>query len=336
MLYRHLLVVGILALIAPVAKSQVGQGGMDSSQFGNVHVHVVYADSRSAGLQLRVRLMSGSGSTPVSENFTNDQGRTEFIGIRIGNYHVIVSGEGIEEADSGMFELDRRKTSQDLFVTVRRSSDTNANQMGPGSSSVAAVDLNVPDSARKEFDEASKAMASQEWPKAIQRLKRAIFIYPQYAPAYNNLGVAYGRMNDPAQERASLEKAISLNDHFVPAFVNLAKLCLREHDSVRAETLLENALHAEPTNIETMTLLAEAQLLDKHFDAAIATARNVHAMPHQNFAVVHYIAARALEHENRLQDALGELQIFLTEEPSGARADHVREEIAQLKNARQP
>jgi hypothetical protein len=50
--------------------------------------------------------------------------------------------------------------------------------------------------------------------------------------------------------------------------------------------------------------------------------------------VVHYIAARALEHENRLPDALAQLQIFLTEEPQGARADHVREEISQIQKAR--
>jgi Flp pilus assembly protein TadD len=332
MLYRRLLVFGILALIVPVANAQVGQPGMDPSQYGNVHVDVVYTNDRSAGLQLRVRLMSGPGSTPVTENFTNDQGRTEFTRVPVGSYHVVVTGEGIEEADSGLFEVDRRKTSQDLFITVRRSNEANSNQMGPGSHSVAAVDLNVPDSARKEFDGASKAMAGQEWAKAIRRLKRAISIYPQYAPAYNNMGVAYGRMNDPAQEREALEKAISLNDHFVPAFVNLAKLCLRERDSVRAESLLENALRAEPTSAETMTLLAEAQLLNKHYDAAITSAHNVHAIPHQNLAVVHYIAARALEHQDRLQDALAQLQIFLTEEPSGTRANHVREEIAKLKN----
>jgi hypothetical protein len=53
--------------------------------------------------------MSGSGSTPVSQNFTNDQGRTELTRVSVGNYHVIVTGKGIEEADSGMFEVDRRK-----------------------------------------------------------------------------------------------------------------------------------------------------------------------------------------------------------------------------------
>jgi Flp pilus assembly protein TadD len=333
MLYRHLLVLGMFSFVATSANLPLRQQGMDPSQYGNVHVHVVYPNDRGAGLHLRVRLMSGSGGTPISENFTNDQGRAEFTQVPIGQYHVIVTGEGIEEADSGVFEVDRRKMSQDLFITVR-SSESNTLSSASGSSSVAAVDLNVPDSARKEFDEASKAMAGQDWTKAIQRLKRAISIYPRYAPAYNNMGVAYGRMNDPAKEREALEKAISLNDHFVPALVNFAKLCLRERDSVRAETLLENAFRAEPTNAETMTLLAEAQLLNKHYDAAVTSARNVHAIPHQHLAVVHYIAARALEHENHLPEALAELHVFLMEEPSGARANHVREEIAKLENGR--
>jgi hypothetical protein len=314
MQYRHLLVLGTLFFVSTSANTLLAQQGMDSSTVGNVHVHIVYPSDRSAGLHLRVRLVN-SGNTPISETFTNDQGRAEFTQVPVGQYHVIVTGDRIEDTDSGEFEIDRRKTSQDLFITVR-GSESNSKQATTGLGSVAAVDLNVPDSARKEFDEASKAMAGQEWTKAIQRLRRAVSIYPQYAPAYNNMGVAYGRMND----------------HFVPAFVNLAKLCLRERDSARAETLLENALRTEPTSAETMTLLAEAQLLNKHYDAAITGARNVHAIPHQNLAVVHYIAARAFEHENRLKDALAELEIFLIEEPTGARADHVREEIAKLKN----
>jgi tetratricopeptide (TPR) repeat protein len=332
MLYRHLLFFEILAFMVGTADAQVGRPGMDASQFGNVHVHVVYADNRSAGLQLRVRLMSGSGSTPVSENFTNDQGRTEFIGVPVGNYHVIVTGEGIEEADSGVFELDRRKTSQDLFITVH-STESNAKGNAAGLQSVAAVDLNVPDDARKEFEQANEDMGRQDWTSAQQRLNRAISDYPQYAQAYNNLAAVYGHLNDPAHEREALERAIELNDHLAPALVNLAKLCFQDKNAARAETLLENASRAEPNNPATMTLLAQAQLLDNHFAAAVATAHSVHSMPHQNFAVVHYIAARAFERENRLQDALGELQLFLTEEPKGARADHVREELAQIQRS---
>src|SRR5258708_7936322 len=170
MLCRHLLVFGISALIVPVANAQVGQPGTDPSQVGNVHVHVIYTNDRSAAPQLRVRLMTGSGSTPVSENFTNEEGRTEFIRVPVGNYHVIVTGEGIEEADSGVFEVDRRKMSQDLYITVLRSNEANSNQMGPGSPSVAAVDLNVPHSARKEFDSSVKTMADRTWTQPLQQL----------------------------------------------------------------------------------------------------------------------------------------------------------------------
>lgn len=330
--YRHLWALAIFCLLVTRGQAQVVQPGMDPSSVGNVRVHVVYPNDRGAGARLRVQLMSGSGSTPVAENFTTEQGTAEFIRVPVGDYHIVVSGEGIEQADSGPFEVDRRKLSQSVFVTVHSLGEPNASRAVPGSSSVAAVDLNVPDAARKEFDKATKAMADQNWTKALQRLSRAISLYPQYAPAYNNLGVVYGHMNDAPHEREALEKAISLNDHFVPAYVNLAKFCLKQQNSAQAETLLESANRVEPRNVETITLLAEAQLLNKHFDAAIASARNAHGLLQEHPAVVHYIAARALERENRLPEAIAELKVFLKEEPQGPRADHVREEIEQIQS----
>lgn len=335
MRYRHFSGLPLVCLLALGAHAQVGQPGMDSANFGNVRVHVEYPDNRAARMHLRVQLMSGSGSTPVGENFTSDEGTAEFTRVPIGDYHVVVSGEGIETADSGSFEVDRRKLSQSVFITVHSSNEPHSPGVAADSPSVAAVDLNVPDAARKQFDKASKAIADENWPKAIELLKRAIALYSQYAPAYNNLGVAYGHVNDPAHEREALEKSISVNDHFAPAYVNLAKLCLKEQNAAEAETLLESVNRLQPADAETMTLLAEAQLLNKHYDAAIASAHSVHAVPHQNLAVVHYIAARAFEHENCLPEAVDELQLFLKEEPAGERANHVREEIAQIQHAKQ-
>lgn len=333
MRYRHFSALPLVGLLALCAHAQVGQPGMDSASVGNIRVHVEYPDNHAARMHLRVQLMSGSGNTPVGEEFTTDQGTAEFTRIPVGDYHVVVSGEGIETADSGPFEVDRRKLSQSLFITVHSNNEPDSPGVAAGSPSVAAVDLNVPDAARKEFDKASKAIADQNWPKARELLKRAIARYPQYAPAYNNLGVVYGHLNDAAAERAALEQAIRLNDHFAPAYVNFAKLCLKERNSGQAESLLVSASHLEPGNAETMTLLAETQLLNKNYDGAIASARSVHDVPHKNLAVVHYIAARALEHENRLEEALAELRVFLKEEPQGARADHVREEIAHIQKA---
>ena len=330
MLRRYLLTGLILALSVNRASSQVSRG-MDSGQAGSIHVHVVLTSDRSAGMHLRVQLMSGMGSTPVSEAFTDDRGQAEFNGVQVGEYHVIVTGNEIELADSGMFEVDRRRMSQALFVTVHSKEESKNNNTAAGNNSVAAVDLDIPADAKKEFDKASDAMTRQDWPGAEERLKQATAIYPHYAIAYNNLAVVYGHMNDQARQRESLEKALALNDHFVPALVNLAKLCFQDGNSTRAETLLEGAQRAEPNNAGTMMLLAQAQLLNKHFDAAIATVHTAHSMPHQGLAVIHFIAARAFERENRPQEALIELRMFLTEEPTGARADQVRAEIARIE-----
>jgi tetratricopeptide (TPR) repeat protein len=330
MLYCHLLFFGAFSLVATSAHPQVGRN-TDSSSTGNVHVHVVLANDRSAGMHLRVQLMSG-GSTPVSEAFTDDRGEAEFNMLPVGEYHVVVTGSEIEQADSGTFEVDRRKMSQTLYITVRSSSNSKPNIAESSRTSVAVVDLDIPADAKREFDKASDAMARQDWPGAQQRLKQATAIYPRYALAYNNLAAVYSHMNDGAHQREALEKAISLNEHFVPALVNLAKLCFQDGHSARAETLLQSALVAEPNNANTMMLLAQAQLLNKHFEAAIATAHDVHSLPHQGLAVIHFIAARAFERQNRPQDALIELRMFLAEEPAGARANQVRKEMTQIEH----
>ncbi len=88
------------------------------------------------------------------------------------------------------------------------------------------------------------------------------------------------------------------------------------------------------TNVQVQlgqTALANVELLDKHYEAAIATCRTVHSRPHQSYALIHYIAARAYEHESRLSEAAAEFETFLQEEPSGARADAVRKELAAIQ-----
>lgn len=322
----------LAGVCASKASAQRVSTGMDTSQVGNVSVHVEDPDNGSAGLHLRVRLMNGAGSTQVAESFTNQQGVTQFTGVPVGEYHILVSGDDIQEADSGEFEIDRRKLSQSVFITVHSTKEASGGQPTLGLSSVSKTDLATPDKARKEYERATKAMAGQDWPKAVQHFQRAIDIYPDYAMAYTNLGVAYGHLNQPQLERESFQKAIKLDSHFASPYVNLAKLCLREQDASQAETLLDSANRAEPNNPETMTLLAQAELLTKHFDAAIRTAQDVHSISHPNFAVVHYIAARAYERSGRSQEAIAELELFLTEESSGSRADHVRDEIAHIKS----
>jgi tetratricopeptide (TPR) repeat protein len=299
-----------------------------AQQNGNLRVEVVFGDGRRCNLAVHVQLMSSAGTSVAAESYTNNSGSAELFNLEPGTYHLVVSGQGIETADSGVFEVDSRKLTQSIMVTVRRVDDAN-DANAKGASTIAAQDMNIPESAAREFSKAIDLMNRQEWKKAIERLTRAITLYPHYAAAWNNLGAAYAHLGDRPHEQEALEKAVSLNDHLAPAFVNLAKLAIADRNMGRAESLLDRASSADPANAQTLTLLANVELLQQHYDLAVATCRKVHSLPGSH-AIVHYIAAHALEHEKNFSAAEAEFQTFLKEEPTGERAEAVRKQLSNL------
>lgn len=320
------LLVPVFLLLSLHASSQMR--GLGS---GNLKVRVVYTNDRALEIRVRVQLMSAASNEPIAEVFTDDHGEAEFSRIGIGSYHVIVSGEGIQEADSGAFAVDPRKDTQSVLITVRRTGEGEQSLQLSGST-VSATELNIPPEAKVWFDDATSLMTKQSWKEAVEKLQRAVEIYPKYVDAYANLGVVYARLGEWDQEREALNKALSFNDRFAPALLNLGMLEIRQKHYAEAERVLTRASAANPTNVQTLALLAQSQLLDTHYEAAIATTRKAHTMPHNRYAIVHYIAARAFLHEELTPNAIAEFKLMLKEEPSGDRADAVRKELANLES----
>lgn len=303
-------------------------------QAGNVHVYVTYPDDRAVTSQVKVGLVSGTSGAQVEELFTNDRGEATFLNVSLGNYHVSVSGQGIRTTQSDSFEVDERKSTQSIMVRVQPDAESSAGKAS--GATVSAADLKVPKKASKEFDKATQLIAKQDWQAAIDQLNKTLAIYPDYAQAYNNLGVVYAHLGDANKEREALQKAVAANNHFGPALVNLARLEIKEQNFAAAEGHLNQATAIDPTDTRSLTLLAQVQLLDHHYQEAIASAVKVHSMSHDSDAMVHYIAARAWERLNRLADAVTELKLFLTEEPSGDRANAARQEMAAIEKQLTP
>ena len=313
----------VLALCL-VAATPLRAGAEEFTQSGSVTVRVSYDDGHQAG-GILVCLVQGSG-IPVSQLYTDPEGTANFNGLSSGVYRAVITGQAMQRVDSGPIEIDSQRSNQDVYLTIPRSRFTVAG-------TISAADLNVPDSARKQAKKASEASARQEWSKALQLLTKAIAIYPNYAIAYNNMGIAYGHLNDTQHEREALEKAIAINDHFTQAFINLALLSYHEQKFEEAETLMKRAESVDPRNGEVLALLSQAELVNKHYDAAIQTVRAAHESTSQHSSLVHFVAARAFAFKSQRENAVGELKVFLREEPEGKRADQVRSEIIRLQAA---
>jgi tetratricopeptide (TPR) repeat protein len=260
----------------------------------------------------------------------NDRCEADFFNVPEGTYELKVSGTKFATSESSSIEVSSIGP-MDFEVKVKGSNEGDRNYgFSGGSAFISASDLRVPSRARKEFDRANQLIGKQDFAQAIQKLNKAVAIYPAYAVAYNNLGVIYSCLGDRVREREALQKAISLNARLPLAYVNLGRMNIAAGDFPSAETVLDKAAAFDPADPMALILLSYAEFMDRRFDEAIATSHKAHALekPH---AFVHRVAARAFEQQRQLPSAIAELELFLKEEPAGPRADAARKELEVVK-----
>jgi Tfp pilus assembly protein PilF len=266
----------------------------------------------------------------VTAQMTNSNGMAFFYGVPAGDYRIRVTGTNIQETLSGFFFLENRMRNHSETVVVQprvaKSPST------PAVPAIAIVDLNVPKAARKAVESGVEAFNRGELDQARQDFEKAIARYPNYASAYNFLGLAFVEQKQPERGQQAFEKAIELNKNFAEAYANLAKLYFRQQKFALSEPLLEKSVAADPRNAEALTFLVQVELLDGKYELAAANARRVHDLPHNDYAIVHFMAARALRARNRRAEAIREYRLFLEEAPRSKNSSQARQELSRLEN----
>lgn len=321
MIFRCRVLVLFLSLVPIYA---VAQGGGTKC---TIRVDIMYAQGGHAPARLRVQLVRGMSTMAVT--FTNSSGTAEFTELGAGEYHVVVSGDGIETTESSSIEVNDWSVFQSKTVSVKSTTQPHAGTVGQPS--VSAADLNAPPKAAKEYEKGNTEMARKNWAKAIEHFNKAIEIYPRFSAAYNNLAVCYRQTGQRVPQQQAFEKAIEFNDRCVPALLNLSSLKIEDGKAEEASALLNKALTVEPNNLEALLQLARLDVTQGQYELAIAAAHKVHSLPHENYAVVHFAAASAFEREGRTADAISELQVFVQEAPHSPHVEAARKAIAGLQ-----
>jgi len=294
-----------------------------------VRVRVRFANGACAPAT-QVKMMGKSGvAAAATAVAANDRCEADFFDVPAGTYRLSVSGQTLAETDAGTIRV-TPSWSSDFEVKVNPASGQEHDNNGVSSASVSAFDLAIPASAQKEFDKASHLIDKQEFSKAIERLDKAIAIYPSYVAAYTNLAVTYARLGDRPREREALQKAISIDDRYAPAYVNLGRLDIALGDFSGAESVLNKAASYDPADTVTLELLTYSQFMNRELDQVITTGRKAHQL-HGPHSVVHQLAADAYEQKHEPANAISELEFFLQEESSGPQADRVRQELNALR-----
>src|ERR1700728_585609 len=194
------------------------------------------------------------------------------------------------------------------------------------------LDRKAPDRARKEYEKGVRLLVQKNLTGAVDELKKATAIYPNYVAAHNALGSACLNLGQNEQARTEFSTTVALDDHLPYSFLNLgwAQLALKDFSSAQAS--IEKATKIAPLDLHLLMALSYAELLNNDYGAVIATMQQVHGRKHDEAAVVHYFAAAAYQGQNNLQATQDELQTFLSEAPASPFADSARQMITQIKD----
>lgn len=321
----------LIALVVFLVASACAQIENGSSEIvRRLRVRVAFSDHVPCDSSTRVALNRSMGGA-LAESLVNGKCVAEFFAVPSGRYQVTVSGADATNADGGEIEVNP-SVNRDLEVRARHTEKPGPSYWTAAASFISAADLGVPSNAAKEFEKADHLIAKQEWTKATERLHKGLAIYPKSAAGYNNLGALYSYLGYNTEAREALQKAIALDDRLAPAYINLGRLSFLEKDFPNAESLLTRAISLAPAqSADELFLLAYAQLTDHHLDEAIHTSREGHAEKLNHHASLHLLTANAYEQQNRINDCISELQLYLNEEPNGSSAEKVRQALATLQ-----
>ncbi len=111
--------------------------------------------------------------------------------------------------------------------------------------------------------------------KAVDLLRRAVNLKPDYAPAHNNLGAAYLTLRNISEAEAAYKQAIHYDPKMIGARLGMAEVQLRKGNPKAAEEEAMLVLATEPENLEAKALMANVHLSRNEFRAAKAALESI-------------------------------------------------------------
>jgi len=318
---RACVLVLLVSMLAGFVAAQI-----DSSHPGRLRIHILFLGG-GCDAATHVTLIGHDGAVAAGD--ADQKCNVNFESIPEGRYGLNLSAKNLPDSDLGTITLNSLGAAE-FDVMLKRPTALDRSYAVAANSLISATDLTVPDRARKPFQQANALMEREDSTGAIEKLNQAVAVYPDYAMAYNNLGVLYSRLGDKEHGREALRRALSLDDQLGLAYLNLGRIDITSGEFSEAASSLGRAAVLAPDDPLTLLLLSYAEMMDGRFDDAIATSRKAHALarPH---AFVHRLAADSFLRKGDAPDAITELNRFLAEEPNGPEADSVRKELAKVQ-----
>jgi Flp pilus assembly protein TadD len=248
--------------------------------------------------------------------FTDSNGRIQMTDVS-GRFTIAVESDG-ETYDTTSVSFDTRY--QGTYLTLHLKPLKPKATPPAGTVSAGAAESKINPQASAAYETANKLVQAKEYEKAIEPLKRAISLEPNYFNAHNDLGVIYMKLNRLDEAAAAFRHAIRINDKEYLPRLNLGIVLNKQKKYKEAAEVLSGIKRNDPTMSAARTLLIEALIGSQNWAEAEKELKNALNMKDADEVDMKVRLGSVLIRQNKFEEAVAPLREAVAAEADNALA----------------
>jgi predicted Zn-dependent protease len=196
---------------------------------------------------------------------------------------------------------------------------------------ISALDLSIPSSARQEYERADSLLGRRDVQGAVESLKKAVAIAPQFSAAWNHLGtIAYQTKQYQDAERYFREALKQDPDAYAP-LVNLGGALLSEGKIADSLPINQSAVKARPDDPLAQSQLGQSYFYLNRLDEAERHLKQAELLDPGHFSYPQVFLVEIYARRNQLPAAISEIEGFLKLHPDSEMADQMRKALEKAR-----
>lgn len=323
-------------LFAGVIVDSAGELRSVAFQNRNSITGFVFGESRRPLSDLYVELQTETYST-IARARTNGTGTFSFNGLASGHYtvRVLTGGTDYESASQSVSLIPvsaipgRGVASEQVDFHLRLRPSTNR---GSGGSAAVIFAQEVPAEAEALYKAGVEDLAKERAADGLEKLKKALEIFPAYYYALDRLGTEYIARGQYQPAAVLLSRAVSVNSRSFSSTLGLGLAEFRLNRLNEAVDRFRGAVRIDKESANANLWLGISLHAKGTHDEALSSLKKANTLSNGTVAEVHWQMARVYKDLTRFADAAAALELYLKFKPDAANADDVRKIIQHLKN----
>jgi tetratricopeptide (TPR) repeat protein len=292
-------------------------------------IGTVREESGKAVSSLRIAL-TDENQLPVRTLYTDTTGRFQIRGLVSGRYLIKVetSGKPYEErtVQLDLQALRVRRGGEETYpveIILKRKKE----EIPTG----VVFAQNVPDAARTQYERGANSLKDNKQDAGIAALSKAIEIFPDYFLALELLGTEFVKRTEYDSALPVLTHALEVNPTAPKSLYAIGVAHLKLKNIVPAIESLKKAAEFDPNNVNVFMMLGIALGNNGELNDSEAALKKAYQMGGEQVADVHLYLAGIYNKQEKYDEALRELELYLKEAKDLKDRTPIRSMIDRIK-----